>query len=175
MTIYIICSKCDKPKSSIDFYKNCKQCKECHKEYYKIYYQNNKQSYKDRYDPVKGNEYNKRYNKKKRRKDPLFKLKGNIRSYIYQSVRLKGYGKNTKTYNILGCEWIVLKEHIESQFDEFMNWENYGSYWDIDHIIPLSLGKTEDEILKLSHYTNLQPLNSYYNRHIKRAKFEKSI
>lgn len=58
-----------------------------------------------------------------------------------------------------------------------MNWENHGIYcgkpnhgWDIDHIIPLSSAKTEEELLRLNHYTNLRPLCSYHNRVVKRAK-----
>jgi hypothetical protein len=40
-----------------------------------------------------------------------------------------------------------------------MSWENHGMYgWHIDHIIPLASAKDEDEIYKLCHYTNLQPL-----------------
>jgi len=45
-----------------------------------------------------------------------------------------------------------------------MNFDNYGKYngefnfgWDIDHIIPTSSAKTEEEIIKLNHYTNLKP------------------
>ena len=56
-----------------------------------------------------------------------------------------------------------------------MNWNNYGIYngefnygWDLDHIIPISLAKSEEEIIKLNHYTNLQPLCSKTNRDIKR-------
>ena len=42
---------------------------------------------------------------------------------------------------------------------EGMSWDNYGYYgWHIDHIIPLSFAKTEEETYKLCHYTNLQPL-----------------
>ena len=41
---------------------------------------------------------------------------------------------------------------------------------DIDHIIPISTAKTEEEIIKLNHYSNLQPLCSYTNRVIKRDK-----
>ena len=56
-----------------------------------------------------------------------------------------------------------------------MNWDNQGLYnmelnygWDLDHIIPLSSATTEEEIIKLNHYTNLQPLCSRVNRDIKR-------
>jgi hypothetical protein len=57
-----------------------------------------------------------------------------------------------------------------------MNWDNYGRYkkdcfnygWDIDHIAPLSSAITEKELLRLFHYTNLQPVCSKFNRDIKR-------
>ncbi len=57
-----------------------------------------------------------------------------------------------------------------------MNWNNAGVYkknsfnvgWDIDHIIPLSTAKTEEELLKLCYYSNTQPLCSKINRDIKR-------
>jgi hypothetical protein len=58
-----------------------------------------------------------------------------------------------------------------------MTWENRGLYngelnygWDIDHVIPLSSVETEDEIVNLNHYTNLQPLCSKIYRDIKRDK-----
>ena len=60
-----------------------------------------------------------------------------------------------------------------------MTWENRGLYngelnygWDIDHIIPISSGNTEEEIIKLNHYSNLQPLCSKINRDIKRDRLD---
>ena len=44
-----------------------------------------------------------------------------------------------------------------------MNWDNYGSYWEIDHIKPLSKGGS-------FHYTNTQPLTVKENRR-KGAKY----
>lgn len=59
-----------------------------------------------------------------------------------------------------------------------MNWGNRGKYngelnhgWDIDHIIPLSSATTEEELLKLNNFNNLQPLCSKVNRDIKKAKY----
>jgi hypothetical protein len=46
---------------------------------------------------------------------------------------------------------------LEKQFVVGMSWDNRNK-WHIDHIIPLSSAKTEEEIYKLAHYTNLQPL-----------------
>jgi hypothetical protein len=40
---------------------------------------------------------------------------------------------------------------------EEMSWENQGE-WHLDHIMPISLAKTEEEVIKLNHYTNFQPL-----------------
>ena len=44
-----------------------------------------------------------------------------------------------------------------------MNWDNYGTYWVMDHIIPLSSATNEDELYKLCNYTNLQPLEKIAN------------
>lgn len=71
--------------------------------------------------------------------------------------------------------------YIESKFESWMTWENYGKYngtinygWDIDHILPLSIAQTEEEIFKLNHFTNLRPLCSYTNRHVKSDKIDKN-
>ena len=109
--------------------------------------------------------------------DPLFKLSRDIPKLVRISIKRYGYSKKSKTYQILGCDWETLKSHIENQFEPWMNWENKGKYngelnygWDIDHIIPVSKAKNEEEMIRLNHYTNLQPLDSFVNRYIKSNK-----
>ena len=58
---------------------------------------------------------------------------------------------------MIGCQWDELKNHIESKFVDDMSWSN-RHLWHIDHIVPLARAKSEEEMIKLSHYTNLQPL-----------------
>jgi hypothetical protein len=65
--------------------------------------------------------------------------------------------------DIVGCTQEFLKEYIENKFVDGMTWENQGE-WHIDHRIPLSSANSEDEIYKLCHYTNLQPLWGEDNR-----------
>ena len=79
---------------------------------------------------------------------------------LYRSKINKILGsKREKTFDLIGCSPLKLKEHLEEQFTEGMCWENHGLFgWHIDHIIPLSSAKNDDELKKLCHYTNLQPL-----------------
>ena len=90
-------------------------------------------------------------------RDPVFKLKRKMRNALRGSFKRKGYTKNTQNQKILGGDWETVKEHFESLFTEGMNWDNMGQ-WHIDHIIPLSVAKTEEEIINLCNYKNLQPL-----------------
>ena len=74
-------------------------------------------------------------------------------------MAIKYNSKRGSTIKLLGIDIMGLKSYLESKFIDGMSWENYGLYgWHIDHIIPLSSAKTEDEFYKLCHYTNLQPL-----------------
>lgn len=97
------------------------------------------------------------WQKRKRSEDVLFKLSGDIRKGIYKSMKRYGYTKRSKTNQILGCDYETFKQHIERQFTKGMGWDNSGK-WHFDHIVPVSSAKTEDEIIKLNHYTNFQPL-----------------
>lgn len=152
------------------------------KEYEKEYYQKNKekileqskQYFKDN-QKIKQEKNNQRY-RERRNNDPVFKLRGNIRRGILGMMKRNGFVKKNKTQEILGCTFEEFKIYLESKFESWMNWDNHGKYngelnfgWDIDHIIPQSTAITEEELLKLNHYSNFQPLCSKINRDIKRG------
>jgi hypothetical protein len=110
--------------------------------------------------------------------EPLYKLTYNIRRNIKSSLKAHNYTKSSKTHQLLGCSFDEFKTHIESKFEPWMNWDNYGKYngelnygWDFDHIIPLSSAKSEKEMVGLLHFSNVQPLCSKINRDIKKANY----
>jgi hypothetical protein len=107
------------------------------------------QYYIKRRDSNKINEYY-----KQKRLNPHYRLKENLRNRIYKF--LKGT-KSKTTEQILGINYENYIIYLESLFDFNMNWGNYGSYWEIDHIIPLSKSGS-------FHYTNTKPLTIKENR-----------
>jgi hypothetical protein len=129
----------------------------------KKWYENNKEKHRenDRIWREKNiesvREYNNNLIKHQRKTDPLKKLIFNVRGRVYSILKNKTITKSNKTFDIVGCTPEFLKEHLEQKFTEGMSWDNQGK-WHIDHIIPLSSAKTEEEIYKLCYYKNLQPL-----------------
>lgn len=94
--------------------------------------------------------------------DTLFKLSKNIRNRIASSFKRGVLIKNRKTIDFIGITYNELRDYIELQFKNGMSWENRNE-WHIDHIVPLTLAKTEDELYKLSHYSNLRPIWNFEN------------
>lgn len=102
-------------------------------------------------------EYGREYAKSRYNNEPLYALADLCRGRIYKALINNGFTKKNKTEDMLGCSFEKLKEHLEGKFKDGMSWDNHGE-WHIDHIVPLSSASTEEEILDLCHYTNLQPL-----------------
>jgi hypothetical protein len=99
------------------------------------------------------------YQNNKRKTDPIFKLERNMRCRLYHAIRSQKTNKTNKTFKLVGCNLLYLKNYIEAKFTQGMTWENYGD-WHIDHIKPccsFDLSK-EEEQKKCFHFTNLQPL-----------------
>lgn len=110
---------------------------------------------KDRYEANKSQIFSYIYNRKK--KDPLYNLKFILRSRIYNALKRKSWIRNSPNEEILGANYATVKDHIESLFVDGMSWDNHGD-WHIDHIVPLASARNNEEIIKLFHYKNLQPL-----------------
>lgn len=178
-----ICTRCKEEKDICEFNKSSRnksglrsECKKCQV----IYYNNNieklKKRRKERYLEYSELELNR--NKKyyinnrltiienlkvKRKTDHHFRLKNNVRSRIIQYLKSCGLHKDNKTFDIVGCSPEFLREYIENKFTDGMSWELMGKYIHLDHIIPLSSANSKEEVYKLCHYTNLQPLWSEDN------------
>lgn len=182
---YSYCKECEKLEKQ--------KYKEKHKKYNKEHYKRNKEKYKinhkkwneenkEKIINVYRKKYNKEYYKKWRKKhpekikeyikkdsekiknDPLRIIKRQARDAIRNGFRRKGFSKNTKTNKLLGCDYETFINYL---LETFKN--NYGYEWNgkekihIDHIIPLAIAKTEEEVIRLSNYKNLQLLKAEDN------------
>ena len=149
------CYICKETKLLKEFYKDrhrkdgrSNKCKPCACAHQSSYRKTNKD---------KLNEYHRAYSKNRRKNDPLFRLKRNLSTRTSLAFTTKYWTKNSGNIDMLGTDYETAFKHIESQFKEGMTWDNRGE-WHIDHIIPLSSAKTKEEMEKLCHYTNIQPL-----------------
>lgn len=136
-------------KNNIEKYRITKKLyaeknKEKLNEYHKTWYNNNK----DRQSNIR---------KERRKNDELYVIKCRVSTLIRMKIKQNGYTKQSRTYEILGCSFEDFKLHIERQFAKGMSWDNRDK-WHIDHIIPMATAKTEEDVIRLNHYTNLRPL-----------------
>lgn len=97
------------------------------------------------------------YRREKMKNDPLYALKVRIRGLIGVKLWSNGYTKRSRTHTILGCSFEDFRSHIEEQFTEGMSWNNHGE-WHLDHITPIASAKSEEDVIRLNHYTNFRPL-----------------
>lgn len=109
-------------------------------------------------------EYGNEYTLRRRSESIQYKLAGNLRSRLRQAIALDA--KTGSAVSDLGCSIDELKIHLESQFTTGMSWDNYGSVWEIDHVIPLYTFDLTDraQLLKACNHLNLRPLGVRENR-----------
>jgi len=91
-------------------------------------------------------------------------IKIKLRQRINKALR--GNWKSGHTMELLSCPMWSFKIYLESLFEVGMSWENYGTVWEIDHIIPCALfDLTKPEHQKRCfHFSNMQPLFVSENR-----------
>lgn len=165
-----ICKKCNIEKSLNEFYKgdrskinpkyvyyrgNCKDCERKQKTEYR-----KKEINKQRY-----REYCRKYSKNRRKTDISYKLRNDFSSIVRRA--LKGNKNRHSLWDKLPYSPSDLKLHLEKQFDENMSWNNHGTYWHIDHIIPQAALEYNSfdhpNFLKCWSLNNLRPLKAEDN------------
>lgn len=106
----------------------------------------------------------KRYSKYKYTAE--FKFKIAMRNAVSRITRTAKIKKELRTIEYLGCSMLHARNHIEKHFKPWMHWNNHGTEWHIDHIIPLAKFDLSDPLQRkrANHFTNLQPLCIYENR-----------
>jgi len=98
--------------------------------------------------------------------DPLYRLREGSRRTIGDALREGGIAKSHRTFELIGCTVEFYKAYLEERFDANMTWENWGTYWEIDHTIPLASFDLRDEaqLKNAFHYSNCRPLIKLVNR-----------
>lgn len=128
-----------------------KEYRETHKEEIKI----KKKQYRETH-----KEQRNEYERERKENDINYRILTNLRNRIGLAIHSQKARKFDRTINLLGCDYEQLKQHLENQFRDGMNWENYGKVWQVDHIIPCAaFDLTKEEQQKeCFNYKNLQPL-----------------
>jgi hypothetical protein len=109
------------------------------------------------------------YTRNRRRTNKQFHLAGVLRGRLYDAIiRQQKRGSVTVHHSAvknLGCTMDFFIKYIEAQMTPEMSWDNYGKYWSIDHILPLSSFdlEKEEEVKIACHYLNLRPLTVVEN------------
>lgn len=171
----LICKYCDSEKNITDFRKNRKKCKECEKKDGRKY----RKSDIGKYNQMKWEENNKEKAKKLRsawyqenkekinqkynaryRDDIDFKLHKNYQRRINSMI-----DKNQSTYRYLGCDSELFKKWLIYCFDNDMNINNHGTYWHMDHVIPISKFdlKNKEDVYLCFNWRNVTPYQKNMN------------
>jgi hypothetical protein len=171
-------NKEQKKKTSAEWYQNNK---EHANKVGKEWYQNNKEhaakvskewrlknKEKDKNDQAKwrleNKEWRRNYEKNRYKTDINFRLTKLCRGRIRKII--KGENKSVSTMKLIGCTPDELRQHLESKFEQWMNWENQGlGGWDVEHIIPMSKFNLICPVQQHAccHYSNLQPMEHIAN------------
>lgn len=142
----------------------CRECIRCKAREYASLHREERCAYRKIYDTTINPGYRKRWKEEnrernneiyneRRKTDVDFRLKENCSSSIYSALKAVGISKNgISVSKYLPYPIIMLKAHIESKFEPWMTWENWGKYdpkswddddqstwkWQLDHIKPQS-------------------------------------
>jgi hypothetical protein len=133
------CRECQEQKSIVDFRMNRNICKECERK------------------------VNREYMLDKRHNEPIFKMISLCRVRLIQAIGKQNKKQETTSY--LGENINTIKDWLEFCFEDAMTWDNQGSFWHIDHVIPVSRFnlKNEEDVIRCFNWKNLSPLTKKEN------------
>lgn len=179
-----VCTKCNVNKTEECFcFRNKLKgtrstvCKDCQNAYAKRYREQNIDKLKDKqsiwYDS-KGKIWKKTYDKenasrirerdnKRYQNDLDFRIKKVLRTRFSKLVKLNKRSQTMIKYLDMDIE--LFKHWIESQFDTSMCWDNYGTVWDFDHVVPCNAFNlaSEEDVALCYRWNNLRPLSKRQN------------
>lgn len=133
-----------------------KKWSESRRDYLNDYHQKWREKNIDRHRENKRN-----YERNRKASDPIYKLISNFRTAIYQVLKESNVEKNKHYFDVLQYTPESLMEHLESQFKDNMNWDNYGE-WHVDHKLPITSFNIQEmgdeEFMRCWSLENLQPM-----------------
>lgn len=177
-----VCNKCHTEKEETKFENNRKTCRKCRS---RVFYENNTEAVKERsrnyYHKNKEQRFksNTLYVKNRKLIDPAFKLRMSVSGAVYE--QLKKNKNKLSTFKYLPYTPEELRNHLESLFEDWMTWDNFGIYrkdtwddndkstwtWHVDHIIPKCAfeftSMEDEEFQKCWALKNLRPLSAKQN------------
>jgi len=109
----------------------------------------------------KRNEYIRKYKAEKRLSDKSFVLHENCRKRIWKCVK----NKSNSSKELLGCDINFYLKWISYTMTEDMTWDNYGTFWNIDHLIPIKTFdlSNSDDVKKAFNWKNTWAMKSNEN------------
>lgn len=166
-----ICRKCQnsymkkyRKKTSREYDKKYYQENEEYYQNYRLQNKDKQQKYDKEYYKINKNDKMKKvikYEIKRKKEDQVFRILKNTRSRIRACINVK----KDKTNKIIQCSPEFYRQWLEYQFDAWMSWDNYGKYWEIDHVKPCSVFdlSNKDQFKKCFIWKNTRPLEKSKN------------
>ncbi len=121
----------------------------------------NKKSWNGR-DKENAKKYLRQWKRNKAKTDPAWRIAQGLRSRLSHIMKGANIGGMER---LIGCGIEQLRRHLESGFTKRMTWENYGTHWHVDHILPVASFDHSDErqVKQCWHWSNLGPLEAKAN------------
>jgi hypothetical protein len=99
----------------------------------------------------------------RRLQDSVWAFSQRSRCLVRGALTRSGFKKSKRTEELLGCSTQEFRVQMERQFLPGMGWHNMH-LWEIDHIVPASSARTQEEAEVLNRVGNLRPLWRDANR-----------